>query len=414
MEMAAASLATSEPEPEPEFQVSVKTALHDLKGQMEKMRGELKSAVKDLVKSSDFNSAEIIDVKSKLELQNTEITGMRCELSEALRTINAQAARIEELVGDQNVLETYMRRSNLIFEGCAETENENTTSIVEEIIINVMNLNVNIAVEVDKTHRFGRSIAGRPRPIIVRFVRHSIRDKVLSSANKLKHHKERIFINEDLPALIRSRRAELRFIVKHARDQGTTATQSGDKVKIAGVHYDYKTLQCLPAKYTLESATTKAIGPNTIGFHSKNSPLSNFYSCSFVLEGVKYTSVEQAYQAAKAVSVGRNDVSKNIMAQTDCIAIMKLGNMLKPPRGSPWFEQRDTIMEKAVRAKFSQNDALWKKLDATADSLLIETTRDPYWGAGVPMNSPALLNNTWNGQNKLGKTLIEVRRQLRI
>ena len=44
---------------------------------MEKMRGELKSAVKDLVKSSDFNSAEIIDVKSKLELQNTEITGMR-------------------------------------------------------------------------------------------------------------------------------------------------------------------------------------------------------------------------------------------------------------------------------------------------------------------------------------------------
>ena len=71
------------------------------------------------------------------------------------------------------------------------------------------------------------------------------------------------------------------------------------------------------------------------------------------------------------------------------------------------------VMKTAVLAKFSQNECLRQKLDATGDRMLVETTRDPFWGAGVTINSPSLLNRSWNGQNKLGKILVEVRSHLR-
>ena len=70
-------------------------------------------------------------------------------------------------------------------------------------------------------------------------------------------------------------------------------------------------------------------------------------------------------------------------------------------------------MKSALLAKFTQNDHLRLKLEATGDCGLVETTRDPFWGAGVTMSSPSLRNNTWNGKNKLGKLLVEIRSHLK-
>ena len=216
-----------------------------------------------------------------------------------------------------------------------------------------------------KSHRFGRSVAGRPRPIIVKCIRHSVRARVLKSANKLKHHHEKVYINEDLPALIKTRRAELRAVVRHANAEGVAAKQSGDKITVGGQTYDHRTLDCLPAKLPLESACMKPIGNDNIGFHSKHSPLSNFHPCTLVMENVAYNSTEQAFQACKARFNDRDDIAKKIMAQSDCVPIMRLGNMIKPQRDSPWFDQREQIMKSALLAKFTQNDHLRLKLEAT-------------------------------------------------
>ena len=70
-------------------------------------------------------------------------------------------------------------------------------------------------------------------------------------------------------------------------------------------------------------------------------------------------------------------------------------------------------MKKIVLCKFSQNVSLRAKLNATAERKLVETTRDSFWGAGVTINAPTLLNGTWHGRNNLGKILGEVRSQLR-
>ena len=105
----------------------------------------------------------------------------------------------------------------------------------------------------------------------------------------------------------------------------------------------------------------------------------------------------------------RDDLAKKIMLQTDCLSMMRLGNLAKPKRESGWFQKREEVMKSALLAKFSQNVTLQQKLEATANLTLVETTRDHFWGAGVTMNASALMNGTWSGQNTLGKLLAEVR-----
>ena len=280
-----------------------------------------------------------------------------------------------------------MRRCNLIFEGCKEQEQESIYAGTVNIITNVLKLQMDPGFEIDKVHRYGRSFAGKPRPVIVKFLKHSTRDKVLLAARKLKHYDKNIYINEDMHSSVKNRRAELRSIVIHARSTGTDARQTGDHITIAGKQYDHNSLDALPQELSLEAARTVKIGPNTIGFYSRFSPLSNFHSCSFVYDNTTYSSSEQAYQAQKALSSGRNDISRKIMSVHDCYAIKKVGDALKLPQGSKWCT-RDNIMKDILVAKFSQNESLLSKLYATGNCDLLEATRDPYWGAGVHLTDP--------------------------
>ena len=90
--------------------------------------------------------------------------------------------------------------------------------------------------------------------------------------------------------------------MQNAKAEGVAARQT-----VARQTYDYKNIDCLPTKYSLESASTKAIGEEIIEFYSKHSP--NFHACTFEVDNVIYNSVEQAYQVAKARCAGRDDRS---------------------------------------------------------------------------------------------------------
>ena len=100
------------------------------------------------------------------------------------------------------------------------------------------------------------------------------------------------------------------------------------------------------------------------------------------------------------------------MQEDDCYAIKKIGDSLKIPPGSDWYTSRDSTMKNILLAKFRQNDVLLGKLQATGTCVLIEATRDSYWGSGVNLNDPKLKTNVWSGQNKLGTLLSQVRDQL--
>ncbi len=126
--------------------------------------------------------------------------------------------------------------------------------------------------------------------------------------------------------------------------------------------------------------------------------LSNFYPSPLVYDAEEYATAEHAYQAAKCDEDVQRELVK--LCATPALA-KKMGRRVKLiPK---WELVKLSIMEKIVRAKFSQNPELAAALMDTMPCGLVEGNwwKDTYWGVcnGV-------------GQNHLGKILMKIRAEL--
>jgi ribA/ribD-fused uncharacterized protein len=127
--------------------------------------------------------------------------------------------------------------------------------------------------------------------------------------------------------------------------------------------------------------------------------LSNFWPCKVYFKGVEYPSVEHAYQAAKFPT---NEERQKFVGITAAQA-KRLGKSV-PPLSEPVKLQ---IMEDLVNQKFMNDPELKQKLLATGDE---EIQEGNWWGDkffGVDIK-------TGEGQNHLGKIIMETRRKLRM
>lgn len=127
--------------------------------------------------------------------------------------------------------------------------------------------------------------------------------------------------------------------------------------------------------------------------------LSNFYPCSVVLDGVEYSSVEHAYQAAKTLEPEEREV---IRSTGPANIVKKLGKSVT--MRVDWVDVKLEIMADLVWQKFSNNEDLKHKLLSTNDQELVEGNwwNDTFWGVcnGI-------------GYNNLGKILMAVRNELK-
>lgn len=129
--------------------------------------------------------------------------------------------------------------------------------------------------------------------------------------------------------------------------------------------------------------------------------LSNFYPCEIYYEGIKYPSVEHAFQAAKTLDIKQR---KQIASTTFPGTAKRMGRSVT--LRSDWENIKVSVMKELLTQKFSdKNPVLQDKLESTGYAELVEgnTWKDTFWGVynGV-------------GKNTLGKLLMEVRSQNRI
>nr|MBO2493442.1 DUF1768 domain-containing protein [Clostridia bacterium] len=134
------------------------------------------------------------------------------------------------------------------------------------------------------------------------------------------------------------------------------------------------------------------------GFRGEYAFLSNFYPCSVRLWGVEYKCAEAAFQAAKAQNVTQRWAFVGLSGAE----ARRMGRRV--PIRPDWEEVKVGIMTQVVRAKFTQNPDLAKKLLATGDALLVEENSwgDTFWGTCQG-----------RGENMLGRILMLVRYELR-
>ncbi len=149
-------------------------------------------------------------------------------------------------------------------------------------------------------------------------------------------------------------------------------------------------------RYWDDNAIASFTGPNRY--------LSNFDVSEVEFEGMKYPTVEHAFQAAKTLdSFERERVLK---APTPGQA-KRIGRLVT--LRSDWEDVKIEVMEDLVYKKFSTHKDIQKKLLLTKDRELIEGNDwgDTFWGK-VQVASGAL-----EGENHLGKILMRVRERLR-
>ena len=153
---------------------------------------------------------------------------------------------------------------------------------------------------------------------------------------------------------------------------------------------------------------------NVICFHNpdeENGYLSNWFLSDFNLNGINYTSMEQYMMYQKAVCFNDTNIASQILDTNDVAKIKALGHLVSNYDDHHWNGVRQVIIYEGLKAKFSQNPELMKKLKGTGECLLAEcAVKDRIWGIGLSMTDPDRLDRTkWKGQNLLGYALMLVR-----
>jgi len=166
-----------------------------------------------------------------------------------------------------------------------------------------------------------------------------------------------------------------------------------------------------PSVTTPRGIVTPSKSPITeIKFFSsknKNFEFSNFFPVEIEVDGKKYTSSEHFFQSSKFIydKAGEEEIKRAEYIRTQPTAILayKAGKTKTGAKINPnWLIDRDDVMRKIVKIKFTTIPDLREKLLKTRKARLIEASPyDSYWGnkmvGGVP------------GKNMLGKILEEVR-----
>ena len=144
--------------------------------------------------------------------------------------------------------------------------------------------------------------------------------------------------------------------------------------------------------------------------------LSQWYPSIFTIEGVTYQNAEQFMMAEKAKLFNDLEVANEIItSKLPPREYKKLGRKVKNFSTPLWLKHRYAIVLKGTLAKFEQNPELWKQLNATGDKLLIEASPfDENWGVHLAESDTRILDtDTWQGENLLGKALMEAKDILR-
>lgn len=137
--------------------------------------------------------------------------------------------------------------------------------------------------------------------------------------------------------------------------------------------------------------------PPITEFHNANRWLSNFHTSPLTFEGVRYQTVEHAYQCQKTL----DPKERKLILKETFPGKAKLAGR-KVTMRDDWDSVKLQVMLEIVRVKFTDPE-LKAKLIATGDAKLVEGNNfgDCFWGICKG-----------SGENHLGQILMQVRSEL--
>ncbi|ECQ6575527.1 NADAR family protein [Listeria monocytogenes] len=141
---------------------------------------------------------------------------------------------------------------------------------------------------------------------------------------------------------------------------------------------------------------------------------SQWWICSFKVDGVEYNCAEQFMMAEKAKLFNDMEMREKILAAKHPKQAKDFGRLISGFQEDIWLKNRFNIVMLANQAKFSQNEELKKFLMQTKNRILVEASPvDKIWGIGMAADNKNVENPLyWKGLNLLGFALMAVRDEL--
>jgi hypothetical protein len=201
--------------------------------------------------------------------------------------------------------------------------------------------------------------------------------------------------------------------MKKAKDLDMKCAITGDTLILNGIRYPKGNLDSLPDSLSPINLSSKT-DDNNYAFYGNNNPLSNFFCCSFMVEGVEYSSVEQFYQHKKALFFKDSSAAEQIMSSQIPSVQKALGRKINSFNEEKWSAVAPEVMHSGLISKFTQSQDLMRFLIKTGNKYLIKASpHDLVWGSGLSLSSGnCLYRSKHNGKNQLGEILSTVRSQL--
>lgn len=356
---------------------------------------------KALTESAQFATETATEALKLAKESRSVING----LTEQVEFLKSYIYKIEHQTNNVqthvNRNEMYSRKANLIFT-CYDQPTVDCDVLVKRIF-NVMK-HSQISYEVAHFLRDNKQLIVKFKSVFDRNIIWNARKTLKGSG---------YYANEDLPAQIQREHKQLVIIAKAARAMPELPDRvyvNANKLSMDGQTYSLETLpEAIQPKRISErkSETVLCFG----GLLSRHHPLSNFCPASFKVNNVSYSSSEQAFQHAKALQFGDHRSAQRIMNNNDPDEHKRIGRNIANYVQSEWNSVRDDILQVILRAKFTQNKNHREHLMNSGTRKLAEASaRDRYYGIGLPITHEDILDeNAWNGENRLGKLLMNLR-----
>ena len=355
------------------------------------------------------------ETKEELAYTQLELDSLKLKHDELSRKYTQVLNRVVEA-------EMKSMENNIIISGIPELPGETEDNLRHWINTLVADLGAVEPPNISEIHRLKPKGRGKPRDVIVRFARYSIKREFFGQRYKIREikngHYKSIWLSEQYPPEIQEERKVLLAVAAEARQQFPDIARNISVFKntlyIDRTRYKVSTLHLLPDSLQPIVQGFKQ-NDEAVAFFTKRSPLSNHYPCQFSYDGENYLNGEQFFMMEKAKCFD-DDAAYHQLSKMENPAAMKgVGRNIKGFDASTWHKQSMTVLVPGLLQKFEQNKVCREALMNTGNRKLGEATKEDPWGIGMNLADPNVLNTSlWKDKpNIMGKVLEKIRETLR-
>lgn len=343
---------------------------------------QVQDSVADLSEKVGSHSTQLLQVKSSLasndikiaqinERQQSEMAEFDQQMGHKFRTmesslkmenerfqqalLNETKQQIKGSIRDEMLQEQCSHRKlNLIFVGLAENENKTDLDIVKTFLSKNMSIS---DVDLISAYRLGKSPGSKPRPILARFVHMGHRNRVWFSKAAIKQDEAKVWLQEDLPRVVKHSYRALFKVLKKAKSMGDRfpgAQIMGQSIIIDGRSYKVEDLESLPDVLRPSNMAMQQ-SDNTLVFFGRASPLSNHHFSPFIIEDIPFQCMEQYLAWRRAKLADRQDLIDKALLKADPLVYKSILNDLHSVKADEWNEDLLDTALVGLRAKFRQN-----------------------------------------------------------